>query len=127
MTNLAKERIKIVQELMMILERNLILKNNFERRIDSKSVDLEFNKLIQVMELLLNIDFEDVKFIKTIMYIGSHNNFSNEEVSPEEIYERTFNNFNWSETTHLIEATLIEQNHSLADCLAKGLKNLQLS
>lgn len=133
MTIFTKDRINFIEKLIEISEENLI-KENATADHDTTNLKETFkdgyqlkhsDRYTQIYSYLINLDFEDLKFIQTVMYVGRDNKFSNNQDTSEEIYKSKFNSLSWN--TQSIEAGQIAEKVPLANYLKAGLKILKLN
>lgn len=79
-----------------------------------KLISNKFNKLVEYLE---ELDYEDVQFLQTIMYIG-RDGLVEGNVSAEQLYTEKFNSLPWN--TKEIEISMITEKLPLDNYLNNG-------
>lgn len=128
MFNDKKEILKKVYELARDRHIQYNLNNKKEGIIDLMSIeDIEWSEEEKALDSYLNtLDFEDVKMIQTIMYLGRDKDY-NRSSMPEEIYRENreyMDNLGWTEK--YIEVNQIVEKLPLDKYLENGLKILNI-
>lgn len=75
-----------------------------------------------IYDYLMELTFDDVKFVQTIMYIGRDESFD-EDITAERLFAEKQRELSWS--TQKIESSMIVEKMPLDDYLNKGIELIQ--
>ncbi|KAF2421645.1 hypothetical protein [Bacillus subtilis] len=100
-----------------------VIQLSYERSLFKKTSVEYKQKEIEIYEFLCNIDYEDLKMIQTIMYIGQDSGPSKYE-SMLESYQSMRNSFGSNQENHDSDAYAVSCKRPLHEFLGEGLNKL---
>lgn len=137
MLNITDERVAMIQETIFLAEDyskesdKVFPRGEFMGAADdfllgigdNSNGALLYQKERALTAYLESLDYDDVQFIQTVMYVGREG--YEKENSPSELYDSVFKSLSWSNSKSIEVSQIFSKANCLKEYLSKGMKLLQ--